>query len=271
MNINSHLLGDLLRSMNIISEKQLQDALAVQTGFESDQMPGEGTVTNRAELVTKNREHDKDVPRLGQVLLDKGYITKDLLSPVLAMQNRQVRELRLLSSEKLALVIQIGYIINSTVNLVDVLSLIMKYTNIVTDANASTLMLLDDKTGELVFSVPTGPNADELKDIRIPPGVGMAGWVAENQQYVLIEDVKKDKRFYPHIDYITGGETKSLLCVPMRAKRELIGVLEVINKNNGASFTEDDALLLNIFSHQAAIAIENAMLFDSIKKQKKKE
>ncbi|MFH2091550.1 MAG: GAF domain-containing protein [Pseudomonadota bacterium] len=268
MNINSHLLGDLLRSMGIITEEQLDEALQIQTGLVSGHVSEPGI--NPVEFVTKVRESDKDIPLLGQVLLDKGYITKDLLSPILAMQNRQVRELRLLSSEKLALVIQIGYIINSTVNLVDVLSLIMKYANIVTDANASTLMLLDDKTGELVFSVPTGPNADALKDIRIPPGVGIAGWVAENQHYVLVEDAKQDSRFYSHIDDMTGAQTRSLLCVPMRAKRKLIGVLEVINKNSGSSFTEDDALLLNIFSHQAAIAIENAMLFDSIQNQHRK-
>ena len=269
MNINSHLLGDLLKSMGIISEQQLEEALRTQKSFESDLM-SESDI-NRAELITKSREKDKDVPLLGQVLLEKEFITKDMLSPVLAMQNRQVRELRLLSSEKLALVIQIGFIINSTVNLLDVLSLIMKYANIVTDANASTLMLLDDKTGELVFSVPTGPNANELKDTRIPPGVGVAGWVVKNQRYVLVEDAKKDPRFYPRIDDITGIETESLLCVPMRSKRKLIGVLEVINKNNKASFTEDDALLLSIFSHQAAIAIENAILFDSIQNQRGKD
>ena len=264
MNINSHLLGDLLKSMGIISGKQLEEVLQVQNGFVSDPMSAPDI--NRAELITKSRDKDKDVPMIGQILLEKGFVTKDLLEPILAMQNRQIRELRLLSSEKLALVIQIGFIINSTVDLVDVLSLIMKYANIVTDAAASTLMLLDDKTGELVFSVPTGPNAEELKDIKIPPGVGVAGWVAKNQQYVLVEDAKKDPRFYSQIDYMTGAETKSLLCVPMRAKRKLIGVLEVINKNNKACFTEDDALLLNIFSHQAAIAIENAISFNSIQK-----
>lgn len=263
MNINSHLLGDLLRSMNIISEEQLQEALAIQEKHQ-EKDPVDTTV-DPVELIIKNREKDNDVPRLGQVLLEMGYITEDLLSPILAMQNRQVRELRLLSSEKLALVIQIGYIINSTVNLVNVLSLIMKYANIVTDATASTLMLLDDKTGELVFSVPTGPNADELKDVRIPPGQGVAGWVAQNQQYLLVEDARKDERFYATIDEMTGSETRTLLCVPMRSKRKLIGVLEVMNKNGGLSFTEDDALLLNIFSNQAAIAIENAMMFDSLK------
>jgi putative methionine-R-sulfoxide reductase with GAF domain len=262
MNINSHLLGDHLKSMGIISGKQLKEALKLQQGFVSDVISE--SHFNRAELITKSREKNKDVPMLGQILLEKGYITKDMLDSVLAMQSSQIRELRLLSSEKLALVIQIGFIVNSTVNLIDVLSLIMKYANIVTDAMASTLMLLDDKTGELVFSVPTGPNADELKDIRIPSGVGVAGWVAKNQQYVLIEDAKKDPRFYQQIDHLTSVETKSLLCVPMRSKRKFIGVLEVINKNENACFTEDDALLLSVFSHQAAIAIENALLFDSI-------
>jgi len=264
MNINSHLLGDLLRSMNIISEEQLEDALKIQKEYQTTKKVKTGG--DAAELITKTREKENGVPMLGQVLLDKGYITEDLLSPILAMQNRQVRELRLLSSEKLSLVIQIGYIINSSINLVEVLSLIMKYANIVTDANASTLMLLDEKTGELVFSVPTGPEAEKLKDIRIPKGVGVAGWVAENQQYVLVDDASKDERFYPHIDVMTGAETKSVLCVPMRAKRKLIGVLEVLNKNGGLCFTEDDALLLNIFSNQAAIAIENAMMFDSLQK-----
>lgn len=266
MNINSHLLGDLIKSLGIISDEQLEEALNTQnivaSGTES------GLDFDPASVVQKNREENHKVPRLGEVLLEKGYITQDLLSPILAMQNRQIRELRMLSSEKLALVIQIGFLINSTVNLVDVLSLIMKYSNIVTDASASTLMLLDQETGELVFSVPTGPNADELKDVRIPKGVGVAGWVAENQQYVLVEDASKDPRFYSQIDEMTGAETTSLLCVPMRSKRKLIGVLEVLNKNDGKSFTEDDALLLNMFSHQAAIAIENAILFDSIQKQK---
>ncbi len=264
MNINSHLLGDLLKSMGIISEGQIQEALQVQNGYIPDLQSQEKI--DRVELVTKSREKDH-VPMLGQVLLDKGFITKDILAPVLAMQSRQMRELRMLSSEKLALVIQIGFIINSTVDLVDVLSLIMKYANIVTDAKASTLMLLDEKTNELVFSVPTGPNAEELKDIRMPSGEGIAGWVAENQKHVLIPDAKNDSRFYGKIDDMTGTETKSLLCVPMRSKRKLIGVMEVINKNDGKFFTEDDALLLNLFSHQAAIAIENAILFESLQKQ----
>jgi len=266
MNINSHLLGDLLKSMGIISETQLEEALQLQNGFISEfEMEAD---IDPARLVTETREKGRNVPMLGEIMLEKGFITKDLLEPVLAMQNRQIRELLLLSSEKLAMIIQTGFIINSTVDLANVLSLIMKYANIVTDAEASTLMLLDEKTGELVFSIPTGPTADELEDNRIPPGVGIAGWVLQNQQYVLVEDAQKDPRFYCRVDDMTGTKTKSLLCVPMRSKRKIIGVLEVINKNNMPGFTEEDALLLNLFSHQAAIAIDNATLFSSVQKGK---
>ncbi len=69
-------------------------------------------------------------------------------------------------------------------NIAGVLKNIMKYANRVTNSVASTLMLLDEETGELVFSVPTGPKSDKLTDFRLPPGEGIAGWVAENGQHL---------------------------------------------------------------------------------------
>ncbi len=269
MNLNSHLLGDLLVGMGTISKGQLEEALAFQQGFVEDALLEADL--DRTELISRGRRASSPVPKLGTILVDKGYLTEDQLTPALEVQHQRATELSRLDSHKLATALEVGFIINSTINLVDVLSLIMKYANIVTDSVASTLMLLDEKTGELVFSVPTGPNADQLEDIRIPPGKGVAGWVAENEQYVVVEDTEKDTRFYNEVDAMTGIQTKSLLCVPMKSKRKLIGVLEVINKKNGGSFSEDDALLLSIFSHHAAIAIENALLFNSMQARMEKE
>jgi signal transduction histidine kinase len=99
----------------------------------------------------------------------------------------------------------------------------------------------------------------------------VAGWVAEKQSYLLVPDTRKDDRFYPRIDDMTGMETRSLLCVPMKSKRKLIGVLEVMNKKDNSFFTQDDALILSVFSHHAAIAIENAMLFNSMKNRLERE
>ena len=260
MNINSHLLGDLLVSMGIISRSQLEEALRFQQLFFKDVLPE--TDLDRTELISRGRNSCQKIPMLGQILVKKGYVTEEELVPALQLQSKRAMDLSLLDSDKLATALEVGFIINSTINLVDVLSLIMKYANIVTDSVASTLMLLDDKTGELVFSIPTGPDAGKLEDIRIPSGEGIAGWVAKNEQYLLVPDTSKDPRFYAKIDALTGTKIKSLLCVPMKSKRKLIGVLEVINKKNDSCFGEADALLLSVFSHHAVIAIENAMLFN---------
>ncbi len=268
MNIHSHLLGDLLVGMGTISQDQLEEALQTQHEFFEDAFQLD---MDRTELVSGTRKMDAHPPKLGQILIQKGYVNEEQLMPALKIQNRQIENLSRLNSEKLAKALQVGFVINSTIDLEEVLNLIMKYANIVTDAVASTLMLLDEKTGELVFSIPTGPNAEHLKDVRIPPGAGVAGWVAENQTSLLVPDTREDERFYPQIDDMTGMETRSLLCVPMKSKRKLIGVLEVMNKKDNTFFTEDDALILGVFSHHAAIAIENAMLFNSMKNRLERE
>jgi signal transduction histidine kinase/CheY-like chemotaxis protein len=269
VNIHSHLLGDLLVGMGTITQAQLDEALQTQQHFFEDTFQLE---MDRTELVSGSRKNKvSHPPKLGQILMEKGYVTEDQLIPALKTQNQQIENLSRLSSEKLAKALQVGFVINSTIDLEEVLNLIMKYANIVTDAVASTLMLLDEKTGELVFSIPTGPNAEHLKDVRISPGAGVAGWVAENQTYLLVPDTRKDDRFYPRIDDMTGMETRSLLCVPMKSKRKLIGVLEVMNKKDNSFFTQDDALILSVFSHHAAIAIENAMLFNSMKNRLERE
>ncbi|MEH0021400.1 MAG: ATP-binding protein [Desulfobacter sp.] len=269
MNLNTHLLGDLLVSLGAISKAQLEEALAYQKDLIKDTLSE--AELDRTELISRGRQTISRVPKLGSILLDKGFLTEEQLAPALEIQHDRAAELSNLDSHRLATVLEVGFIINSTINLVDVLSLIMKYANIVMDSVASTLMLLDEKTGELVFSVPTGPSADQLEDIRIPPGKGVAGWVAENGRYLLVKDAEKDERFYNAVDAMTGIRTKTLLCVPVKSKQKLIGVLEVINKKNGGCFSEQDALLLSIFSHHAAIAIENAMLFNAMQSGLEKE
>lgn len=262
MNINTIFLGDVLIKKGILTRSQLEEALSFQQGFIIDLL--KETDFNRVELISKSRDERKEIPKIGEILLDKGFLKLKELNTALQYQAEKAMDPSVLNSKKLAKALKVGFIINSSIDILEVLSLIMKYANIVTDGEGSTLMLMDDKTGELVFSVPTGTGSDDLKDIRIPPGKGIAGWVAENQQYVLVKDTKSDPRFYSQIDHLSGIETKSLLCVPLRSNRKLIGVLEVVNKKDGGTFNEDDALLLSILSHQAAIAIENAMLFTAV-------
>ena len=264
MTITTHLLGDILLSMDTISRDQLDEALEFQRHLlrNKEALSGIGT-----SLLLSN----SGVPKLGEILLYKKYISEGQLPPALKLQTKRVKDLSSIDSKKLATALELGFLINSTVDLDEVLYLIMTYANLVVASTASTLMLYDKETHELVFSFPTGLKAKKIKDIRISAETGIAGWVAQHQEYVLVKDARKDPRFYTGIDTMTGCETKSLLCVPMKSKTNFIGVLEVLNKTNGSHFTENDALLLSIFAQQVAIAIENARLFTALEERLKQE
>ena len=260
-------LGQIMEDIGFITRPQLEEALQKQKEIMDEKLLRERL--QRVKLVTAAR-HLKDLemaPLLGQILLDMGLVTREQLERGLIEQERSIEAYQSLENRKLGVTIEIGSIVNSTLNLAEVLYLIMVHANRVTNSAASTLMLLDEETGELIFSVPTGPKEDKLVDIRIPKGEGIAGWVATNEQPLLVADVSKDPRFYGKVDEKSGFETKSILCVPLKAKTKLIGVLEAINKQDGGSFTEEDQMLLSMFGYQAAVAIENARLYNELQEE----
>lgn len=136
-------------------------------------------------------------------------------------------------------------------------------------SEASTLFLIDKASGDLLFAVPTGPAAEKLANTRIKKGVGIAGWVAQNDKPVIVRDVNEDSRFHPKIDMFSGFTTRSILSVPLRSKGQVIGVLEALNKEEGLTFTNDDLLLFSNFANHAALALENARLHESLDTQSK--
>jgi len=130
-----------------------------------------------------------------------------------------------------------------------------------TDADRATLFLIDRETGELWSMVAEGA---EVREIRIPAGSGLAGWVAENGELLNVEDAYEDPRFNPEVDKKTGYRTVTVLCVPVRGvEGDVVGVVQVINKNLGL-FTEDDENMLFAFSEQAAVALESLDLHHRI-------
>ena len=263
--ILKQLLGEIMTEMGFVTREQIEEALEKQkTIFAEKTLPEQ---LQRARLISEARMEADTTPLLGQILLDMEFATKNQLEEALVEQEKMVEAYKTLKSEKVAAAVEIGSIVNSTLNLAEVLGLIMRYVNRVTNSMASSLMLLDDKTGELVLSVPTGPKANRLTDTRIPKGEGIAGWVVEHGKPVLVSDVKTDERFYKEIDKMTRFKTKSIVCVPLKAKTKVIGALEVMNRVDGTSFTEEDLVLMSIFAYQAAMAIENARLYSELKER----
>jgi signal transduction histidine kinase len=162
---------------------------------------------------------------------------------------------------RLELIIEVSRVINSTLNLDPLLHNIIQIATKLTATEASSILLLDKKTGELHFEAATGVKGQEVKPIIVPMDNSIAGWVIKKGEPLLILDVRKDPRHYHQVDDMTKFSTRSILGVPLRVKDKVIGVLEVLNKIDDKEFTQDDVETLTTLAAQAAIAIENARLF----------
>lgn len=170
--------------------------------------------------------------------------------------------------EDLVLLNEIATAITSNRNLPDLLQQVMSTTSQLLHAEACTLMLLDRKTDELVFSIPSGEAGNKLKEYRQPAGRGISGYVARIGEPVIVNDVSKDPRFNQMVDTNTGFKTRSVMCAPLIVRDKTIGVIEVLNKLGGASFNPNDMALLLMLAAQAAIAIENAQLYTDLKDER---
>jgi serine phosphatase RsbU (regulator of sigma subunit) len=131
----------------------------------------------------------------------------------------------------------------------------------VMNADRASLFLIDPVAGELWSKEAAGEGS---REIRIPLGQGIAGWVAQHDQQLNLEDAYTDPRFNPEVDKQTGYRTGSVLCGPIKdLQGEIIGVIQVINKKKGA-FDDDDEALFRAFAYQTSIAVENFSLYKKI-------
>ncbi len=170
------------------------------------------------------------------------------------------------NAQTLELLLEVGRLLSSKLELSDLLTSVLELSTRVVDAESASLLLLDEKTQELYFDVALGLGPEAAK-MRLPLGQGIAGSVAKSRAPEIINEVRKDARWSPAMDANTGFVTRSILAVPMLIKGHLVGVLEAINKNGG-DFTEADLRAFEAFASQAAVAIENARLFSSLKEER---
>jgi HD-GYP domain-containing protein (c-di-GMP phosphodiesterase class II) len=134
------------------------------------------------------------------------------------------------------------------------LSKIMEHSLSITESDAGAIFLIENDT--LVFKIVRGEKSDELTGKTVPKGKGIAGWVAANNQPLLVADVKSDERFDADVDVVTGHETKSILCVPMMTVAGVEGVIELNKKD--AHYGARDVELITYLADQAAASLVHA-------------
>ena len=160
--------------------------------------------------------------------------------------------------ERLSLFHEVGKTLASTLDLQKILQTIMEKISDFLQPDTWSLLMLDENTQELYFEIAIGAGANKLKDVRLKLGEGIAGWVAANGEPVLVEDVKTDPRFSAKFDELTQIDTRSVVCVPIKGRERVLGVIELINCLGKDSFRNEDIPILKNLADYAAIALENA-------------
>ncbi|HKZ87202.1 MAG TPA: GAF domain-containing sensor histidine kinase [Anaerolineae bacterium] len=157
-------------------------------------------------------------------------------------------------------VLDLSRILNSTLDLVTLLTLIIEAAREITRTEAASILLTDPKTGDLYFEAATGTKSEEVKRVVVPPN-SLAGWVAREGKPQIIDDVSSDPRFSPLSDQQSGFKTRALIALPLQVKGRTIGVLESVNRVDDTPFNDEDVDVLSALAAHAAVAIENARLF----------
>lgn len=158
-------------------------------------------------------------------------------------------------------IIEISQQLTSTLDHMALLRQIVAAAIELTDCEASSILLLDSNTGELRFELASNLTAAQFESIVVPLEGSIAGWVVSHGEARVIEDVTREPSFFKSVDDALQFQTRSVLAVPLKVQKRTIGVLEAVNKLNGLRFNDEDVRMLTILGGQAAIALENARLF----------
>lgn len=160
--------------------------------------------------------------------------------------------------------LEVGKILASALNLQEILDLIMIKVSESIEAQNWSLLMRDEMTGELPFDIVVGIKKDLLRGIRLAPGEGVAGHVAQTGNPLILPDVQDRPEFAPKVDALSGFGTRSIICVPLQIHGKILGVIEILNVRDMTMFESRYLPVLLILADYAAIAIENSRLFAKI-------
>jgi len=165
---------------------------------------------------------------------------------------------------QLSALIELTALVNSTLDTREVRKLAIEAATRLVNAEAGSLILKDKENCELFFEVALGDKGEKVKEMRLKKGEGIAGWVADKGEPVIVHDVQSDPRFFRGVDARSKFFTRDMICVPVKTKGDIFGALQTINKKSG-SFDNEDMEILCALANQVAVAIENSNLYQELK------
>jgi len=199
-------------------------------------------------------------------------LTKNRISPEEGLQDVTSVQSELKRTQercsKLEILTKLSGLLNSSLDFEYVKRRTITAVTELLDCETSSLLLKDDK-GQLFFEVALGEKGEIVKRFQLKMGEGIAGWVAVHGEPLIVPQAVEDPRFFKDVDQTSDFITHNIICVPLRIKEDVIGVIQGINKREG-TFTEDDLELFQSFAHQIAIALDNARLYEELNEMARK-
>ena len=166
--------------------------------------------------------------------------------------------------DKIKTLMRMAALINSSLDQNEIRRQAIEAATHLMDAEVGSLLLVDSEKNNLYFDVALGKQEEQLKKIRLQMGQGIAGWVAQNREAVIVNDTDNDPRFYRGADEQSNFVTRQIISAPLVCKGQILGVLQAVNSKRGA-FTDENLELFVSLADHVAPAIENAKLYDNLR------
>ncbi len=254
------LLGKLLVKLGYVTEEQIEEALKRQRECDGEfkpitSMSLQSILLNLSEARAKWKDR-----RLGKILIEMGVVTPEQIEEILQKQ-REERTKHIGASLSELAIMEVPSILNSALNVYDLLSNVMVLCNTMVNSKASALYICDEKTDKLIVNFYT--DREEISQMHVSTG-SIAGWVIKHNEIFLVDDLSSDRRFSREPYGFLGEKIKYVACVPVRIKWQIVGAIEVINKKQGKGFSEKDLFLLSAVANQIGITLENIGLLGEL-------
>lgn len=252
-------LGEVLQEQGIVSSGQIKKAIDQQASLDDElgsKLDSRGYVSKRL-LERMNTKQSTEL--LGEILMEMEAINPVSLCKGLMSQLLPPALLESLSREELIFLLNISMLLQNYQRGSKVFNHILEMTNELLGCEASSILLADLMTDEIVIAIPTGPQREILEGERFPLDKGLAGWVYQHGQPVSVKNVRQDERFDDAIDVTTSFVTRSILAVPLHINGVWIGVIELLNKKDD-NFTEHDMDLITSLVNIIGSALGSTLL-----------
>ena len=256
-------IGELLVNLGYANEDQIEVALKRQRKWGnfkvkvkmSRSLPS--IILSAREAKTKWKDQ-----RLGNILIEMGVVTPEQIQEALWKQREErSKYIRSAFSVDIAALMEIPSILNSALNVYDLLTNVMVSCNTIIDSKASALYICDEKEDKLVANFYT--DCEEISQVHMSTG-SIAEWTIKHNEIFLADDLSSDKRFSEGVYNFLGENIRHVACIPVRIKWQIVGAIEVVNKQQGKGFSEKDLFILSAIANQVGITLENIRLLGEL-------